>query len=44
MEMAQQRPTTADAMSRVHGVGQAKLARYGDAFLDVIRQHVDGGR
>jgi|RhiMethySRZTD1v2_1073278.scaffolds.fasta_scaffold12021_8 ATP-dependent DNA helicase RecQ len=43
MEMAQQRPTTAAAMSQIHGVGQAKLARYGDAFLDVIRQHVEGG-
>ena len=42
MEMAQQRPTTAAAMSQVHGVGQAKLARYGDAFLDVIRHHVGG--
>ena len=44
MEMALQRPTTVAAMSQVHGVGQAKLARYGDAFLDVIRQHVGGGR
>jgi ATP-dependent DNA helicase RecQ len=43
MEMAQQRPTTAAAMSQIHGVGQAKLARYGDAFLEVVRQHIEGG-
>ena len=28
-----------DAMSQIHGVGAAKLARYGDIFLEVIRQY-----
>ena len=27
-------------MSQVHGVGEAKLAQYGEIFLEVIRQHV----
>jgi len=36
---ATQRPTTHDALLGVSGVGQAKLERYGDAFLDIIRAH-----
>ena len=43
LEMAQSKPATIAAMSRVHGVGQAKLARYGEAFLEVIRGHRVGG-
>ncbi|MBK0397933.1 DNA helicase RecQ [Limibaculum sp. M0105] len=37
VEMAQNRPATAEAMADVHGVGAAKLERYGDTFLEVIR-------
>ncbi|WP_425503245.1 DNA helicase RecQ [Rhizobium soli] len=36
---ATQRPITHDALLGVSGVGQAKLERYGDAFLDIIRAH-----
>jgi ATP-dependent DNA helicase RecQ len=36
-EMAELRPTTAFALSRVSGVGAAKLDRYGEAFLEVLR-------
>jgi ATP-dependent DNA helicase RecQ len=32
-----QRPATLDEMAQVSGVGQAKLARYGDEFLRVLR-------
>ncbi len=39
IEMAEQRPTTLDEMRRVQGVGDRKLAAYGEAFLDVITQH-----
>ncbi len=39
-EMAQAKPTTLSAMREVHGVGEAKLAQYGEAFLGVIRRHV----
>jgi len=35
-EFARTRPQTLDAMLDVHGVGQAKLERYGSAFLAVI--------
>ena len=37
LEMATLRPSTADELLQVNGVGQAKLQRYGEAFLDVIR-------
>ena len=35
-EMARRRPRGLDRMAEVPGVGAAKLARYGDAFLPVI--------
>ena len=37
-EMARLKPTSANEMLKVNGVGDTKLERYGDAFLDVIRQ------
>lgn len=37
--LATLRPTSHDAMLEVSGVGQTKLERYGDAFLDIIRTH-----
>jgi len=37
LEILNQRPTTLDELAQVSGVGQAKLARYGDAFLGVLR-------
>jgi ATP-dependent DNA helicase RecQ len=39
-EMAVQAPVSAEEMARVSGVGVAKLDRYGDAFLAVIREHL----
>lgn len=36
-DMARRRPSTIDAFSQTHGVGQKKLREYGDAFLDAIR-------
>jgi ATP-dependent DNA helicase RecQ len=36
-DMVAQRPADRDALLRVHGVGQAKLDRYGDRFLAVLR-------
>jgi ATP-dependent DNA helicase RecQ len=35
--MAAHRPDSLDALLRVPGIGPAKLERYGEAFLDVIR-------
>jgi ATP-dependent DNA helicase RecQ len=36
-EMAELKPETIHALSRVSGVGQAKLDRYGEAFVEVVR-------
>jgi len=35
-DMAARRPTTPEEMLEVHGVGAAKLRRYGEAFLEVV--------
>ncbi len=35
--MVRHRPTTLDAFARLSGVGQVKLERYGEAFIEVIR-------
>jgi len=35
-EMAELKPTTRHALARVSGVGEAKLERYGDAFIDLL--------
>ena len=40
-EIAHDRPTTPDALLRVNGVGQAKLARYGDEVLGLMRGQPD---
>ena len=37
MEILNHRPTTLDELAQVSGVGQAKLARYGDEFLSVLK-------
>ena len=37
LEILNQRPTTLNEMAQVSGVGQAKLERYGAAFLQVLR-------
>jgi ATP-dependent DNA helicase RecQ len=39
IEMAQRKPKNAAEMAAVHGVGEAKLAQYGELFLEVIRAH-----
>lgn len=38
LEMVRQKPTDMLGLSRVSGVGNTKMERYGDAFLAVIRQ------
>jgi ATP-dependent DNA helicase RecQ len=37
LEMAEARPTTLDALRQIGGVGDAKLLRYGEPFLAVLR-------
>ena len=39
IEMAKVKPRTLDEMSRIHGVGEAKLQKYGAAFLAVMKDH-----
>ncbi|MEE8307219.1 MAG: DNA helicase RecQ [Gammaproteobacteria bacterium] len=38
MQMAAEKPQTSQALLAISGIGQTKLERYGDAFLEVIRQ------
>lgn len=38
MEMVMYRPVTSAQLHNISGVGERKLALYGDAFLDVIRE------
>jgi ATP-dependent DNA helicase RecQ len=38
-EMASTRPDDESALLEVNGVGRRKLERYGDAFLEIIRNH-----
>ncbi|MEO2004126.1 MAG: DNA helicase RecQ, partial [Candidatus Poribacteria bacterium] len=42
--MLQARPQTSTAMGDVHGVGSSKLNRYGEQFLEVLREHGPGTR
>jgi ATP-dependent DNA helicase RecQ len=41
IEMAKERPRTTGDLSTIHGVGAAKLQKYGAAFLAVIKDHPD---
>ncbi len=38
-EMALRLPKNEDELLEIHGVGELKLVRYGQQFLDVLRQH-----
>jgi ATP-dependent DNA helicase RecQ len=37
-QMLDERPADRDALLRISGVGQAKLERYGEQFLEVLRR------
>ncbi len=36
VQMLRERPQTQDELAKISGVGAAKLAKYGEAFLDVL--------
>ena len=36
-EMTLEKPTTLDGLSRIPGIGERKLKRYGEAFLEILR-------
>ena len=42
MEMLSHRPLDGQQMLGISGVGAAKMERYGDAFIEVIREHEQG--
>ena len=42
IQMAAEKPRDEAAMLAVNGVGEVKLARYGEEFLALIRRHVEG--
>ena len=39
LEMTRTVPTSLESLASINGVGQVKLERYGDSFLDVLRGH-----
>ncbi|MGD9743270.1 MAG: HRDC domain-containing protein, partial [Dongiaceae bacterium] len=39
LEMVAHRPQSLDAMAGLYGIGQTKLAKYGPAFLALLRRH-----
>lgn len=39
LELAAKRPTSLYRLTDIHGIGQAKLERFGQAFLDVVLAH-----
>lgn len=43
LEILNQRPANLDALGHISGVGQAKLARYGVQFLQVLKNAVHAG-
>ncbi|HAF45394.1 MAG: ATP-dependent DNA helicase RecQ [Sideroxydans sp. GWF2_59_14] len=43
LEILNRKPQTLDEMGQISGVGQAKLAKYGDAFLQVVEDVANGG-
>ena len=43
LDMVHLKPQTRGQMAMVHGVGAAKLEQYGEAFLTVVRKHLEAG-
>jgi ATP-dependent DNA helicase RecQ len=41
LDMVHLKPATRDQMRMVHGIGEAKLEKYGDVFLQAIRRHLE---
>ena len=41
LEILNRKPQTLDEMGQISGVGQAKLAKYGDAFLQVVEDEAN---
>jgi superfamily II DNA helicase RecQ len=39
-DMVQQRVTTASGMREITGIGESKVTKYGDTFLDILLQEI----
>ena len=39
LEMSEKKPTSYEDMRNISGVGESKLAKFGEAFMNVIREH-----
>jgi len=39
-ELVQLKPTRIEEMERIQGIGERKLRKYGEAFLQVVREYV----
>jgi ATP-dependent DNA helicase RecQ len=39
LDIARRKPATLAEMAGIHGVGDAKLKRFGDEFLEVVRKY-----
>src|SRR5215468_8736517 len=39
LDMARRRPVTLEEMAGIHGVGDAKLKRFGEEFLEVVKRY-----
>jgi ATP-dependent DNA helicase RecQ len=42
-EIAEQQPSSLSELARIGGVGEAKLARYGEAIIDLLHDHEGSG-
>jgi ATP-dependent DNA helicase RecQ len=42
LDMVHLKPQNAEQMRMVHGIGEAKMEKYGNIFLQAIRAHFDG--
>ncbi|MDP2761190.1 MAG: DNA helicase RecQ [Sideroxyarcus sp.] len=42
LEILNRKPHTLDEMGQISGIGQSKLAKYGDAFLQVVAEATNG--
>jgi ATP-dependent DNA helicase RecQ len=42
LEILNRKPQTLNEMGQISGVGQSKLAKYGDAFLQVVEDAANG--
>lgn len=39
IEISQSQPKTLKALAQIYGIGEAKISRYGEIFLDIVKQY-----